>query len=231
MTLRDDPTVVNRRLVFLGPPGAGKGTQAAQVAEAFGLSHISTGELFRQAVRRGDELGRVVKRYMEEGKLVPDEVVMELVRQSMAGLGDDPGFVLDGIPRTVRQAQGLADLLNHRGIPVQAAVFFDIDEETVLRRLSGRRECPTCGRNYNVFSNPPHTPGVCDVDGTPLVQRPDDEPSVVRRRLQVYTAQTAPVVDFYRQAHLLYRVDANLSPEEIFDALCDILRGRRKPAT
>ncbi len=217
--------LLRRRLVFLGPPGAGKGMQADRVQDAFGLAHISTGEMFRQAVRRGDELGLKVKRFMEEGRLVPDHMVMKLVEQTLAALDERPGFVLDGVPRTLAQAEQLASLLDGRGTPIQAVILLEASEETVLRRLSGRRECPVCGRIYNIYFDPPKRNSVCDVDGASLVQRADDEPAVVRQRLQVYQAETTPVVDYYRKAGLLFPVDANQGGEEVFGQVSRIIQG------
>lgn len=221
MSVRSIP--IKRRLVFLGPPGAGKGTQADHVENDFGLAHISTGELFREAVRRGDELGRQAQRFMEKGQLVPDEIVIQLVERTVLGLGDDPGFVLDGVPRTLRQARELSDFFARYQIPFQAVILFDVDEELIVKRLSGRRQCPTCGRIYNIYFSPPRTPDICDDDGTPLVRRPDDDPQVIRKRLQVYRTESAPVLEFFQEADLLERLDAGRSTEEVYNDLIHLL--------
>jgi adenylate kinase len=202
------------RLVLLGPPGAGKGTQAARLADHFGIPHIATGDLFRENVAKGTVLGREARRYMDSGELVPDGLVVQMVTESLAEAPQ--GFVLDGFPRTVGQAEALDAQLQVQGLHLDAVIAFDIDAEEIVRRLAGRRTCPKCQRAYNVWSAPPRTDQVCDDDGTALVQREDDREETVRRRLQVYLEQTKPVRRHYQAMGLVRAIDAEGSPEDVF---------------
>jgi adenylate kinase len=187
-------------LILLGAPGAGKGTQGALLAERLGLFRLSTGDLLRQAVQDGTALGRAAQRYMDAGELVPDAVILGLVRDTMtaereAGAG---GFIFDGFPRTVPQAEALDALLGDLGEPVDAVLVLEVGDETLVRRLSGRRTCRNCGRIHNVYTDPPAAPGRCDTCGGELAQRADDAADTVRHRLEVYRAQTAPLIGHYR---------------------------------
>lgn len=206
------------RIVLLGRQGSGKGTQADRLAGVYHVPHISTGEAFRAAVREGTELGRTVQGYMERGELVPDEVVLGALREQMAkeaGPGSSPagGFILDGFPRNVSQAEALAAMLGPDGLDI--VVNLDVSTEEVLHRIAGRRVCPKCEALYNVVDNPPKTDETCDVCGTKLVQRDDDTEEAVRRRLELYESETAPLIGWYAKQGLLATVDAVGSPEEV----------------
>lgn len=212
------------RLVFLGAPGAGKGTQAVRVAEAEGIAHVSTGDMFRQAVREGTPLGQQVKRYLDQGQLVPDEVTIALVRERLSRPDCRPGFLLDGFPRTVAQAQALDRLLDEIGAPLDCVVELEVPEEELVRRLSGRRVCSTCGENYNIYSHPSQVEGRCDRCGGALIQRSDDSEETVRRRLEVYRAQTLPLSDYYRGQGKLRAVDGNQPPDAVATAIREAVR-------
>jgi len=209
------------RLIFLGPPGAGKGTQAELFTKEHRLAHISTGDILRDAVKRGTPLGLKAKQYMDSGALVPDDVVVAIVAQKLAGI--DGGFVLDGFPRTLAQAEALDKILDESNGNLDAAVYLDVNEDTVVRRLSGRRICRKCGANYHVENMPPHREGVCDKCGGELYQREDDRPEVVRERLEVYRRETAPLIDYYRTRDLLRTVVADPPPEEVMKELGKVL--------
>jgi adenylate kinase len=209
------------RLVLLGPPGAGKGTQAARLAGRYRLDHISTGDILRQNVADGTDLGRQAKAFMDRGDLVPDDLVVAMLVERLGSASS--GFILDGFPRTVAQAEALAEALRERGLDLDAALSFEIDPEAVVARLSARRTCPVCGRTYNLSTAPPRTDEVCDVEDAKLVQRDDDRPEVIRRRLQVFEEQTAPVRAFYDHRGLIRSVDAEGTEEDVFDRAVAIL--------
>ena len=191
------------RVVFLGPPGAGKGTQARDLVREWGVLHLATGDLLREAVAAQTPLGVAAKRYMDQGALVPDDVIIGLVAERL-GAGDAAkGFILDGFPRTIAQAEALARLLKDRGQPLDTIVYFEVSEPELLRRLTGRRVCRACGHSYHLTSNPPKRADVCDACGGELYQREDDREATVRNRLDVYRRQTAPLLDYYRQRNLL----------------------------
>jgi adenylate kinase len=199
------------RLVLLGPPGAGKGTQAKRLAERFGLQHIASGDIFRWNVQNGTELGRLAKTYMDAGDLVPDDVTVRMVVQAVDRA--PAGYVLDGFPRTIPQAEALDAELTAKGRPLSAVLALIVDEELAVKRIAGRRTCASCQHSYNVEFDPPRLPGVCDRCGGPLIQRPDDAEDVVRRRLDVYRESTAPLMKFYSEKGLLREIDA-AGPEE-----------------
>ena len=200
------------RVLFLGAPGAGKGTQAALLARHLDVPHLSTGDLFRQAVREGTPLGREAQAYMDRGELVPDGVVVGMVRERLQG---ETGFVLDGFPRTLPQARALEEELAVLAAPLDAAVLLEVPEELILRRLTARRLCRSCGAVYHLEFHPPRIPGRCDRCGGELYQRDDDREETVRRRLEVYRQETAPVAQFYRDRGLLRQVDGTGSEEEV----------------
>jgi adenylate kinase len=201
------------RLVLVGPPGAGKGTQAEFIAEHFDIPKISTGDIFRANVSGGTELGQTARKYMDAGDLVPDEVTNAMVRDRLAQPDAKDGFLLDGFPRNVAQAGELNDMLEELGAPLSVVLDLDVDFEEVVKRLSGRRTCKSCGHVWHLEFDPPSKPGTCDKDGGELFQRDDDKPETVRHRLDVYAEQTAPLIGFYREAGKLVAIDA-LGPVE-----------------
>jgi adenylate kinase len=191
-------------IILFGPPGAGKGTQGALLAARFGMLRLSTGDLLREAVKNGTPLGRQAKTFMDAGELVPDSVILGLVREVMADAGEGAegrtGVIFDGFPRTVAQADGLAQLMKELGQPLDGVLVLDVDDEELVRRLAGRLSCPNCGRGYNRYSDPPARENLCDDCGAALVQRSDDREETVRRRLQVYRDQTRPLIAYYTNA-------------------------------
>jgi adenylate kinase len=207
------------RVAFLGPPGAGKGTQARELAEAWGVPQIATGDMLRDAVAAGTPLGQQAKRYMDQGALVPDDVILGLVAERLSQPDAKRGFLLDGFPRTIPQAAALDRALQDAGQRLDRVVFFEISEPELLRRLTGRRSCPKCQATYHLVSNPPRQPGVCDRCGSALAQREDDREETVRKRLAVYRTQTAPLLDYYQSRGVLRTIQADGSIEEIRAAI------------
>jgi adenylate kinase len=201
------------RLVLVGPPGAGKGTQAEFIAEHFDIPKISTGDIFRSNVSGGTDLGKLAKKYMDAGDLVPDEVTNAMVRDRLAQPDALQGFLLDGFPRNVAQAGELDKILAELGAPLSVVLDLEVDFDEVVKRLSGRRVCRGCGHVWHLEYDPPKQPGVCDRDGGELYQRDDDHPETVRHRLEVYHQQTEPLIGFYREAGKLVAIDA-LGPVE-----------------
>jgi adenylate kinase len=204
-------------LILLGPPGAGKGTQAARLTEDFHLPYIATGDMLRAQVKNGTQLGRQAKEYMDRGDLVPDDLIIEMILVCMEGPECADGFLLDGFPRNVQQAESLETAMREKGRAITAALLVDVPDEEVVQRISGRRVCQKNGHVYNVFSDPPKHGDVCDQDGSRLVQREDDAEDVVRNRLGVYHEQTAPLIDFYEDRGVLKRFDGVRSPTEVHD--------------
>ena len=204
-------------VVLLGPPGVGKGTQATRLADGIAAEHVSTGDLLRAARRDGTDLGKKAQDYMDAGEYVPDELVLDLVRGHFAGISAHAHVLFDGFPRTTAQATGLDSVLKSIGRQVHTVVVFEAPDETLVKRLSGRRSCPNCGAVYNTYLSPPVTEGVCDRCGGALVHRADDEPDTVKRRLEVYREQTAPLVAFYEQhSARLERVAADRSVDDVY---------------
>ncbi|HCG64342.1 MAG TPA: adenylate kinase [Sphaerochaeta sp.] len=197
-------------LVFLGPPGAGKGTIAAIAKEKLGVPHISTGDLFRAAIKNETELGKQVKSILASGELVPDSVTVEMVRERFLDKDTEDGFILDGFPRTISQADSLADMKR-----IDHVVNFLLDREEIVKRLSGRRMCKSTGRIYHVVYNPPKMEGIDDETGEPLIQRDDDKEDAILNRLEVYDRQTAPLISYYKEKGLLRDIDAKGSPEAV----------------
>ena len=210
---------MSTRLAFLGPPGAGKGTQARELAREWGIPHLATGDMLREALAAGTALGLEAKRYMDQGALVPDDVIVGLMRERLARPDGARGFIVDGFPRTIAQAEALAQLLKDTGRSLDAVVFFDVSEAELLRRLTGRRVCRRCQATYHVVSAPPKTPDVCDKCDGELYQREDDRERTVRNRLEVYQRQTAPLLDYYRQRNLLTTVAGEGAIETIRQAI------------
>jgi adenylate kinase len=204
-------------LILLGPPGAGKGTQAERLVDDFDLPYLATGDILRQAVKDETQLGREAKEYMDRGDLVPDELIVRVIVDRLDSDEAGDGFILDGFPRTVPQAQALQAALERLGRSLTAALLVDASDEEVMNRISGRRICVKSGHVYHVDSDPPKNEGICDQDGSRLVQRDDDRPETVQKRLSVYHEQTEPVIGFYEDAGLLRRFDGNRSPEEVHD--------------
>ncbi|MEO0070715.1 MAG: adenylate kinase [candidate division WOR-3 bacterium] len=205
-------------LVLLGPPGSGKGTQAELLAQKIGFSHFSTGEVFRNEIKKGTPLGKKVREFVVSGGLVPDEVVLEVV----AGFVKEKinrSIVFDGFPRTVPQAEGLDKLLSHQGLELTLAVLIDLSDEEVVRRLSSRRQCARCGKIYNLLFSPPKKEGVCDNCEGELYQRDDDREETIRQRLDVYKKQTAPLIEYYERQGKLHKIDGALGRDRVFELL------------
>jgi adenylate kinase len=212
--------------VLLGPPGSGKGTQAKRLTAERGWPQLSTGDMLRTAIAQGSDLGRQAKAYMDQGSLVPDDVVIGLIRERSRLPDCKSGFILDGFPRTIPQAQALDVMLSEQGCDVDAAVLFAIEDDVLVRRLTGRRTCLKCGAMFHLENLPPAQEGICDQCGTkPLVQRDDDRPDVIQKRLAVYHKQTEPLVRYYRDQGKLRTIPADESPELVNTALSQALPG------
>lgn len=202
-------------IVFLGAPGAGKGTQASMVAQKLNMVHISSGDLFRQALEQGTELGKQVKTYIEKGTLVPDEITIQMVMERLSTSDSENGVILDGFPRNLPQAEALDGATAERGKTIDKAVYIKVSEEELIKRLSGRWLCRQCQAVYNTVNSPPKMEGKCDKCGGELYQRPDDKPETVKNRLDVYFAETAPLIDYYRRQGTLMTVEGEGSVEEV----------------
>ena len=211
------------KIIMLGAPGAGKGTQAKLIAEKYGVPHISTGDIFRANIKNGTELGKEAKEYMDKGLLVPDELTVRLLLDRVAQDDCTNGYVLDGFPRTIPQAEVLDKELTKLGDSVDFAVDVDVPDENIIRRMSGRRACLNCGATYHIVNIPPKKEGICDVCGSELVLRDDDQPETVKNRLKVYHEQTQPLIEYYTGKGVLRTVDGTLPMEEVFDAIVKIL--------
>lgn len=207
------------RLVLLGPPNAGKGTQADKIVKQFDIPHISTGDLLRKHVAEGTLLGQRAQGYMDRGDLVPDDLIIDMVQDTLENIDIEKGFLFDGYPRNPFQAEALDDFLLERDLGLDRVLYLHTDKELLIRRAVGRRTCPVCRTVYNIFSFPPKEEGICDKDGAVLIQRPDDREETVRNRLKVFEEQTAPLVEFYEVAGLLLRLDGSGSPDEVFDII------------
>src|SRR3989338_1063073 len=203
------------RIVLLGPPGAGKGTHAKILSERYELPHISTGDILRSQIKEGTLLGKKAKSFIDSGKLVPDELVVEMVRDRLGNSDVNKGFILDGFPRTVEQAKALEKMLAEKKMPINLVLEFATSERVVVDRLSGRRACSNCGANYHIRNIPPRQEGICDLCGKALVQRKDDEPETVRKRLKVYQDQTTPLTQFYKERKVLRAVSGDLEIEPL----------------
>ncbi len=206
-------------IVLLGPPGVGKGTYAKRLSELLGLPHISTGDMLRDEIKRGTPLGQRVREYVESGKLVPDEIMIEVIKERLSREDCRKGYILDGFPRTIPQAEAL-DRISH----VDVVFNFVAPKEVIIDRLSGRLICRRCGAIYHKKYHPPKKPGICDICGGPLYQREDDRPEVIERRLEVYHQQTAPLIDYYRRRGLLVEIDASKGIDEVIKACMQVLR-------
>jgi adenylate kinase len=207
------------KLVFLGPPGVGKGTQAKRLAGERDLPHIATGDILRAAIRSGSEIGKKAKEIVEAGQLVPDEIVIQIIEDRFKQPDVTKGFLLDGFPRTVAQGKALATMLDRIGSGLDRVLYFDAPDETLVERISGRRSCKKCQANFHVKFLPPKAEGVCDACGGELFQRADDNEKTVRERLRVYRDQTGDLIPFYKDASLLVRIDASDAPDKVYSAL------------
>lgn len=205
------------KLIMLGAPGAGKGTQAKRVAAEFGIPHISTGDIFRANIKGGTELGKKAKAYMDAGQLVPDELVCDLVADRIQQDDCAKGFILDGFPRTIPQAEALEEALKKMGSDVDYAVNIDVPDENIITRMGGRRACVGCGATYHIVFNPPKVEGVCDTCGASLILRDDDKPETVKTRLNVYHDQTQPLIDFYNARGKVLTVDGTQDMDKVFE--------------
>ncbi len=211
------------KIIMLGAPGAGKGTQAKKIAEKYGIPHISTGDIFRANIKNQTELGRKAKGYMDQGMLVPDELTLELIMDRFAKDDCKNGYVLDGFPRTIPQAEALTTALAEKQDAVDYAINVDVPDEAIVSRMSGRRACLSCGGTYHIKFNPTKVEGVCDACGGELVLREDDKPETVQKRLDVYHEQTQPLIEYYQAQNILKEVDGTLPMEEVFRAIIAIL--------
>ena len=211
------------KIIMLGAPGAGKGTQAKMIADKYGVPHISTGDIFRANIKNGTELGMEAKKYMDQGLLVPDELTVRILLDRVAQDDCKNGYVLDGFPRTIPQAEVLDSELTKLGDHIDYAINVDVPDENIVKRMSGRRACLNCGATYHIEHVPPKKEGICDVCGSELVLRDDDKPETVKNRLNVYHEQTQPLIDFYTEKGVLKTVDGTVPMEEVFAAITAIL--------
>ncbi|MCR5546272.1 MAG: adenylate kinase [Lachnospiraceae bacterium] len=211
------------KIIMLGAPGAGKGTQAKQIASKYSIPHISTGDIFRANIKNGTELGKKAKEYMDQGLLVPDELTCDLVMDRIQEDDCVNGFVLDGFPRTIPQAEALTNALDKIGQKMDFAIDVDVPDENIVNRMSGRRACLECGATYHIVAIPPKKEGVCDNCGSKLVLRDDDKPETVQKRLDVYHEQTQPLIDYYNKAGILKSVDGTQPMEKVFEDITKIL--------
>ena len=211
------------RIIMLGAPGAGKGTQAKKIAEKYSIPHISTGDIFRANIKNGTELGKKAKTYMDQGLLVPDELTCDLVVDRIQQPDAKNGYVLDGFPRTIPQAEVLDKALSEINDKIDYAINVDVPDENIINRMGGRRACLSCGATYHMVHIPPKKEGICDVCGQPLVLRDDDKPETVKNRLDVYHKQTQPLIDFYNAKGILKSVDGTVDMKDVFAAIVAIL--------
>ncbi|WP_026859088.1 adenylate kinase [Jeotgalicoccus psychrophilus] len=212
-------------IIIMGLPGAGKGTQAAKIIKKYSIPHISTGDMFRLAIKNETDLGRQAKAFMDQGELVPDEVTVGIVKERLSQSDVKNGFLLDGFPRTVEQAEALNNIMTELDSKIDQTIYVEVPEEELMNRLTGRRMCETCGATYHLVFNPPKTEGICDLDGGKLYQREDDNPETVQNRLEVNIKQTAPLLDFYKGLGVLATVDGSKDIEEVFEEVDEILNG------
>ncbi|UCE65373.1 MAG: adenylate kinase [Candidatus Zixiibacteriota bacterium] len=207
------------RLIFLGGPGSGKGTQAKKLVEKYGLTHISTGDLLRKAMKEGTELGKTAKEYVDAGDLVPDDVILGMIKERLIEI--EGGFIFDGFPRTLEQSKGLESILNELNIDIDKVVNLNVDDQMIVDRLSARRMCRTCGFEYNLKTRRPKKEGVCDIDGGELYQRSDDNEETIKNRLSLYHRNTEPIEDFYRETSKLVEIDGSGSFDEVFKSITE----------
>ncbi|SHM85408.1 Adenylate kinase [Caldanaerovirga acetigignens] len=213
------------RIILMGPPGAGKGTQAKKLCETFGIPQISTGDMLRAAVNQGTELGRKAKEYMDQGLLVPDEVITGIVKERLRENDAEKGFILDGFPRTIPQAESLEKILEEMEVKLDAVINIVVPREELIERFTGRRVCEVCGSTYHVKYNPPRQQGICDKCGGRLIERADDDVKTVEKRIDVYERETKPLIDYYKNKNLLANIDGNRPIEEVFEEIKGLLKG------
>lgn len=211
------------KIIMLGAPGAGKGTQAKMIADKYGVPHISTGDIFRANIKNGTELGMEAKKYMDQGLLVPDELTVKILLDRVAKDDCEKGYVLDGFPRTIPQAEVLEEALKNIGDKIDFAIDVDVPDENIVRRMSGRRACLSCGATYHIEHVPPKTEGICDRCGKELVLRDDDKAETVKNRLNVYHEQTQPLIEFYEKKGVLKSIDGTVDMQDVFAAIVSIL--------
>ena len=211
------------KIIMLGAPGAGKGTQALRIAEKYNLPHISTGDIFRSNIKNGTELGKKARSYMDQGLLVPDELTCDLVVDRITKDDCKNGYILDGFPRTIPQAEALTRALEQLGTKIDFAIDVDVPDENIVKRMSGRRACPSCGATYHIEFAKPAKEDICDVCGEKLIIREDDKPETVQKRLDVYHSQTQPLIDYYQKKGVLHTVDGTREMKEVFGAIEQIL--------
>lgn len=211
------------KIIMLGAPGAGKGTQAKKIAAKYAIPHISTGDIFRANIKNNTELGQKAKTYMDKGELVPDELVVDLIMDRFKEADCANGYVLDGFPRTIPQAEALDKALSANGESVDYAINVEVPDENIINRMSGRRACVGCGATYHIQFNPTKVEGICDACGEKLILRDDDKPETVKNRLSVYHEQTQPLIDYYSKKGVLAEVDGTQSMENVFNAIVDVL--------
>ncbi|WP_455716056.1 adenylate kinase [Anaerosporobacter sp.] len=211
------------KIIMLGAPGAGKGTQAKQIADKYKIPHISTGDIFRANIKNGTDLGNKAKTYMDQGLLVPDELVVDLVVDRVKQEDCENGYVLDGFPRTIPQAEALDTALEAIGEKIDYAINIEVPDENIVRRMSGRRACVACGATYHLVHIPPKAEGICDKCGSELILRDDDKPETVEKRLKVYHDQTQPLIDYYTKKNVLVEVDGTIDMSDVFAAIVKIL--------
>lgn len=211
------------KIVLLGPPGAGKGTQAKSISNRYSIPHISTGDIFRSNISENTPLGVEAKKYMDNGQLVPDEVTINMVKDRLQQDDCKNGYLLDGFPRTVHQAEALQEFLQERQEKIDTALLIEVPMNFILERMTGRRVCPSCGASYHMKFNPTKTQGKCDVCGSDVIQRKDDSEETVNERLDVYQRQTQPLIDFYKERNQLSVVDGTKAINEVFESICNLL--------
>lgn len=211
------------KIIMLGAPGAGKGTQAQKMAQNYNIPHISTGDIFRANIKNGTELGKLAKGYMDRGELVPDEVVVNLVIDRIKAEDCQKGFILDGFPRTIPQAESLTEALSNENMNIDYVIDIEVPDEVIIERMSGRCSCPKCSAVYHTVYNKPKIDGICDNDNETLIQREDDKQETVVKRLDVYHSQTQPLIDYYTKLGVLKEVDGTVTTEEVFECIVNIL--------